>query len=102
VRQGARGVRRAAAAAAVALAIPVAVALAAPPLSAQSWSFHAGVGSAWNVPLPLAIEQAGQPRISLTAHWETRPFATPLYYVGRIERRVSHGALGLELIHHKV
>jgi hypothetical protein len=78
------------------------LALAARPAESQEWRVHAGTGIAYNLPLPLAIEQAGGPPIELTAGWETRPFAAPLYYVWRLERTSAGRALALELIHHKL
>ncbi|MSR36135.1 MAG: hypothetical protein EXR95_05745 [Gemmatimonadetes bacterium] len=81
-----------------------ALALAAAPrlAAAQEWRFHAGVGVAYNLPAAIAIAQDGEPELSLTARWATRPFRTPLYYVGRLERVDGARGLGLELIHHKL
>ena len=70
--------------------------------AAQEWSVHAGVGGAYNLSLPLTIEQTGAPDLSLTGHYDTRAFDTPLYYVLRVERAYGNGALALELIHHKL
>ena len=75
---------------------------AATPAAAQSWRVHAGTGTALNLPLPMKIEQAGYPDLSFTAHWDTHPFDTPLYYLWRVERAYRDGWLGLELIHHKI
>jgi hypothetical protein len=74
----------------------------AAPAAAQRWSVAAGTGSAYNAPLPLTIEQRGQPDLRLTAHWGTRPFHTPLYYVARVERSTRGGALAIEWTHHKL
>ena len=72
------------------------------PAAAQSWRVHVGTGIAYNLPLPLVIEQRGEPDLSLDADFETRPFETPLYYVVRLERARGGGAIALELVHHKL
>jgi hypothetical protein len=84
------------------LAAALLAAACAAPAAAQRWSVAAGTGSAYNVPLPLTIEQRGQPDLKLTAHWGTRPFKTPLYYVARVERGTRGGAFAVEWIHHKL
>jgi hypothetical protein len=74
----------------------------ATPAGAQQWRLHLGTGVAYNLPSSLVIEQAGAPDLTLTAEYDTRAFETPLYYVVRLERVRSDGAIGLELIHHKL
>jgi hypothetical protein len=76
--------------------------LAPGPVHAQDWRVHVGTGIAYNLPLPLVIEQEGAPALSLDAEFETRPFETPLYYVVRLERANAGGAFALELVHHKI
>lgn len=69
---------------------------------AQAWRLEAGPGLAYNVPMPLRIEQTGQPTLRITAQYATRAFELPLYWTARLERRVRSGAWGVELLHHKL
>lgn len=87
---------------AAALAGGLAAALAVPAPAAAQWRVSVGTGTGWNLPLPLTIEQDGAPTLSLTAHWSTHPFDTPLYYVARVERARGGGAWAVELVHHKL
>lgn len=60
------------------------------------------LGSAVSVPLPLALGQDGEPRIRLTARYETRPLETPLYYGIRLALRDDRRGWELQLLHHKM
>lgn len=73
------------------------------PAAAQRWRASLAVGSAYNLPLPLVIEQAGQPDLSFTAHWDTHALETPVYYVARLEQALDGGGgYAVELLHHKL
>ncbi len=45
---------------------------------AQTFTFEAMGGSAYNFPTPLTVSQAGYPDIRLSAHYDTKPFG-PFY-----------------------
>jgi hypothetical protein len=60
-------------------------------------------GTAYNVPTPLTIQQAGFPDIHLTAHYDTKafgPFAP--YYSWRVDLWDSHGAWEVQQVHHRL
>ena len=67
-----------------------------------SWTLGLATGTAYNVPLTLRIEQAGEPALRMTARWATRPFRAPPYYAARIGWCAGQGGWELELIHHKL
>ncbi len=64
---------------------------------------EAHLGAAWNPPVPLTVRQDGQPDLSFTARYETRPFVPPMYYVYRL-MLLDEGGTGwtLDLVHHKL
>jgi hypothetical protein len=67
-------------------------------LGAELWG-----GLPWNLPLPLRIEQSGEPPIRITGRYETRPLDRPFYY--RARAMVGVGARdewAIELVHHKL
>src|SRR5215471_13635694 len=45
---------------------------------AQTFTFEAMGGSAYNVPTPLTVSQTGYPEIRFSAHYDTKPFG-PFY-----------------------
>src|SRR6185436_151678 len=45
---------------------------------ARTFTFEAMSGSAYNVPTPLTVQQAGYPEIRFSAHYKTKPFG-PYY-----------------------
>ena len=65
-------------------------------------SFEVATGDAYNFPIPLHISQSGYPDINMTAHYETRPFSPPPYYLLRIGKWTDNKAWELEFIHHKL
>jgi hypothetical protein len=71
---------------------------------ARRWSLELYGGAAWSAPMPLRIEQEGEPRISLTARYHTRPWQDSPYYMYRAGRWDARGrrAWEVELLHHKV
>ena len=85
------------------LLMPALLLSAARPAWAQNgWIVEVAGGFALNVPTRLTIRQAGQPDISLTAHYDGRSFASPLYYAVRIGRWARGRGWEVELIHHKL
>jgi len=66
------------------------------------WRLAVGFGTAFSLPTRLAIRQQGEPDISLTARYDTRPLAEVPYYDIRVERYDRAGAWELELVHHKL
>ena len=76
--------------------------LIVPAPAAAQWTFEGFVGGAFSVPTPLTISQAGYPDVRFTAHYETKPLASRLYYAWRLARwTTDHGWL-LEHVHHKI
>ena len=59
-------------------------------------------GTAWNLPLPLRIQQRGEPELRLRARYSTRPWKGAPYYAYRLGRASDSGASEVELIHHKL
>ena len=55
-----------------------------------------------NVPLPLVVRQSGQRDITLTAHFDTRPFSEVPYYDVKVGMNRDPWAFELELVHHKL
>lgn len=68
----------------------------------SSWHLSLGFGSAYSVPAPLTIRQAGEQDIRFTARFATKPFAEVPYYAVRIGRDAGPGAWEFELLHHKL
>jgi len=75
------------------------------PLAAQAQSYVVELmgGSAYNVPTPLAVYQAGYPAIRTTAVYDTKPFGpyTP-YFALRFARWDGDSAWELDWIHHRL
>ncbi len=67
-----------------------------------TYSFEAATGGAYNFPMPLNIYQKGYPNINMTAHYDTKPFSPPPYYLLRIGKWNDNKAWELEFIHHKL
>jgi hypothetical protein len=59
-------------------------------------------GTALNLSAPLTIRQVGDPELHWTAHYDTRPFRFPFYYLLRIALLRGRSAWELQLIHHKL
>ena len=55
-------------------------------------------GVPWNAPADVEYRQAGEPTITASGEWESRPFEFPLYWAVRTEA----GPWGLELLHDKL
>jgi hypothetical protein len=71
------------------------------PLLAQV-SIEAFSGTAWSLPTPLHIHQAGAPDIDLRAHYSTRPTEDTPYFGGRLVLWRNGAGWTFELIHHKL
>jgi hypothetical protein len=59
-------------------------------------------GSSISVPSRLTLYQENQPKITMTAHYDTRPLTPAYYYVARLGWWDKDTAWELELIHHKI
>lgn len=70
----------------------------------RRWSLELFGGGALSLPTPLRVEQGGEPDVSFTARYETRPWRDSPYYMYRAGRWSADGRRGweLELLHHKV
>ncbi|HEU4763036.1 MAG TPA: hypothetical protein VFS28_00165 [Gemmatimonadales bacterium] len=76
---------------------------AASPLAAQrAWTAELFGGSSWSAHTPLTIEQAGQPDIRFSAHYDTRPFYGAKYYAFRVARWHGDRAWAIDFTHHKL
>jgi hypothetical protein len=60
------------------------------------------LGSSINLPSPLSISQAGQPDLSFSAHWATRPWVDTWYYAGRIGLWSGDRGWLFDFTHHKI
>jgi hypothetical protein len=69
---------------------------------ASFWSLEVAGGAPYNFPIPLTVQQPGEPDINITADYETKPFKAPFYYVIRIGRWEDNKAWEIETIHHKI
>ena len=82
--------------------------LAAAPAAAQGrpdrWSIELFGGSAYSFDTPFIVSQAGQPEITMTAEWDTRPFYAAPYYAYRIAKMDTTGRSGwaFDFTHHKI
>jgi hypothetical protein len=68
------------------------------PASGQGLTAEVFGGTAWSLPLPLRVEQAGQAPIRWQARYSTRPWRGAPYYAYRLGYR--HWSA--ELVHHKL
>lgn len=68
------------------------------------WSFELFGGSAFSFDTPFTVSQAGQPEITMTAEWDTRPFYAAPYYAYRIAKMDTTGRSGwaFDFTHHKI
>lgn len=66
------------------------------------WSLEVASGVPYNFPMPLTIMQSGEPTIDMTAHYESRPFESPFYYMIRVGKWEGDTAWEIETIHHKI
>jgi hypothetical protein len=70
---------------------------------AQSISVDLMGGTAYNVPTPLTIQQAGFPDIHLTAHYDTKPLGPfAPYYSWRVDFWSKDGAWEVQQVHHRL
>lgn len=73
------------------------------PVRAQArWSVELAGGFALNLRTPLVIRQSGAPDIALDAQYQSRSFASPLYYALRLGRWSRGAAWEVEFVHHKL
>lgn len=59
-------------------------------------------GSSASIPTNLTIYQENQPKISMTAHYDTRPLTPAFYYAYRMGWWEAKSGWELELIHQKI
>lgn len=74
-------------------------------IPSRSWaqvSLEAMGGAAFNAPTPLSISQAGQPDLSFTAHYSTRPLVTTRYYAFRVGLWSGRTGWVVDFLHHKL
>lgn len=81
---------------------PLALGQSPPCDAAYRTYISVGTGLQYNVPLPLAIRQSGQPDMKLNARFDTRPFAEVPYYDIKVGTSRKPWAYELELVHHKL
>lgn len=68
------------------------------PATAQGFSGTFFVGTAWNLPMPLRIEQPGHSPLHFKARYRTRPWKGAPYYAYRL----GYEQWEAELVHHKL
>lgn len=71
-------------------------------LAQDRLSVEVFAGTAWNLPLPLRIQQQGEPELRLRARYSTQPWKGAPYYAYRFGRPSGSTASEIELIHHKL
>jgi hypothetical protein len=74
-------------------------------LEAQTFSFEALSGSAYNIPTPLTVRQTGHPDIRFAAHYDTKPFGPYYpYYSWRVSfwNATKDQAWELTQVHHRI
>lgn len=59
-------------------------------------------GSSYNLPVPLRVEQTGQPALRITARYDTRGLSRPVYYAVRLALGGEALRWEVELIHQKL
>jgi hypothetical protein len=85
------------------LVLLVSLASAVPAQSQETrWSFEGFLGSAYNFPSPLWINQLDQDEVYVWARYDTRPLFDSPYYAWRISRWKETRAWEFELVHHKI
>lgn len=85
------------------LSLLLAVVLASRPTAARAqWAVEGFLGSAANAHSTLTIEQAGQPTLSFTAHYATKPTEPWVYYAFRISRWWGRWGGMAGVVHHKI
>jgi hypothetical protein len=85
------------------LAPLVALMLASRPAPARAqWALEGFLGSAANAPSTLTIEQVGQPSLSFTAHYATKPAEPWIYYAFRISYWWGRWGGMAGIVHHKI
>ncbi|GAB4377227.1 MAG: hypothetical protein Kow0042_24670 [Calditrichia bacterium] len=59
-------------------------------------------GVVHNFPTELSIQQSGEPDLSFTARYRTRPLDDPFYYVLKLSLKMLNHDWEIQLIHHKL
>ena len=71
--------------------------------SQSHWSFELHGGNAYNIPLPLTIQQKGYPDIKIKqAKYESESLISPYYWDWRFSKWFDKYAIEFEAIHHKL
>ena len=68
----------------------------------SEWSFEAHGGFPLNIPLPLTVQQTGYPAIKFNAQFNSEPFNSPIFWVGRFNKWKNSKAWEFELMHQKL
>jgi hypothetical protein len=71
-------------------------------LGQRSWTFNYSLGEAYNLNMPLVIEQQGFEKLKFTAHYNTHAFKMPLYYSLKLGTSRERKGWELELTHNKI
>ncbi|MGH7702674.1 MAG: hypothetical protein ACREMO_06245 [Gemmatimonadales bacterium] len=74
-------------------------------IPSRSWaqvSLELMGGAAFNAGSPLKISQAGQPDLSFTAHYSTKPLRTTQYYAFRVGLWSGRAGWVVDFLHHKL
>ena len=73
-----------------------------PPAARAQWAVEGFLGSAASAHSTLTIEQAGQPTLSFTAHYATKPTEPWIYYAFRISHWWGRWGGMAGVVHHKI
>lgn len=72
------------------------------PTARAQWAVEAFGGNSWSLPSNLTIRQAGEPDLSFTARYDTRPLHQAPYYALRVIRWSGTWGLFFDDLHHKL
>ena len=84
--------------------LAVTLLLMLPTAARAQWAVEAFLGTAVSAPSNLTIRQAGEPDISFTAHYATKPFksSSAPYYGFRVSRWWNRWGAFFDDLHHKL
>jgi hypothetical protein len=81
--------------------IAIGLLLAGSSARADEITFEYFRGTSFSAPMTLTVEQVGEPSISFTGHYSTRPLQDSPYYVYRFSRWKETRGWVVEFTHHK-
>ena len=68
----------------------------------SEWSFEANLGFPLNISHPITIKQDGYKDLNFKAHFDSKPFEQPFFYVYRFSKWNNNKGWQLEMMHQKL